>query len=106
MSTETKPTLKCIAWCPDDGDETTACEYTGSTVREIAEQHAEHVYYHDGTQRECYEVRVRATKGDHVREWDVTVDVEIQASFSAAIAFPVKPSKRPEAAGSAAEAKP
>lgn len=85
------PALKCIAWCPDDCDQSAAREYVGSnTPREIAEQHAEYVYYEQGTRRECYEVRVRATRGDWVREWDVTVDVEIEVSFSAASAFPRK----------------
>lgn len=89
--------LKCIAWCPDDCDESLAREYEGINPGEIAEQHAEHVYYHDGTQRECYEVRVRATKGDLVREWDVMVDVEITTSFSACLAFPRRPTKKAEA---------
>ena len=89
------PALRCIAWCPDDCDESAAREYVGSTPREIAEQHAEHVYYEQGTRRECYEVRVRATKGDRVREWDVTVDVEVEVSFSATLAFPRKVSKEP-----------
>lgn len=89
------PDLKCIAWCPDDGDDSIAREYTGSTPKEIAEQHAEYVWYEMGTQREHYEVRVRATKGDVVREWDVAVDVDIQVSFDAALAFPVKPSGKP-----------
>lgn len=100
------PVLRCIAWCPDDGDETTAREYVGSTPKEIAEQHAEYVWYEQGTQREHYDIRVRATKGDHVREWDVTVDVEIQVSFDAALAFPVKPSKKPDAPAQAEEATP
>jgi len=46
--------LKCIAWCPDDCDQSAAREYVGSnTPKEIAEQHAEHVYYEQGTRRCC-----------------------------------------------------
>lgn len=87
--------LKCIAWCPDDGDEGTAREYVGSTPGDVAEQHAEHVYYEQGTQCECYEVRVRATKGGRVIEWDVTVNVEVEVSFDAALAFPRETSAKP-----------
>jgi len=87
--------MKIIAWCPDDCDESEAREYTGETIREIAEQHAEWMYS-QGDQQDCYEVRVRVTKDDHVREWDVTVDVETQVSFSAALAFLVGPRKKSE----------
>jgi len=87
--------LKCIAWCPDDGDESTAREYIGTTPGEVAEQHAAHVYYEHGTQRDWYEVRVRAAKGDRVREWDVTVNVDVDVSFSAALAFTHQTLRKP-----------
>jgi hypothetical protein len=89
-----EPALRCVAWCPDDCDEGGAREYVGcDTPREVAEQHAEYLYYERGTRRDCYDVRVRATRGDRAREWDVTVEVEVEVSFCAAIAFPRSPSK-------------
>jgi len=105
VAAPTAEAMKCIAWCPEDGDESTAREYVGTTPGEVAEQHAELVYYEQGTQRECYEVRVRATKADLVREWDVVVDVQIEVSFSGEFVFPrstsaksVEPSQQTEPA--------
>ncbi len=93
----TATALKCIAWCPDDCDANEAREYVGSTAGEIAEQHAEWLHG-QGDPQESYDVRVRATKGDVVREWDVSVDVEVEVSFHAALAFPVKVSSAATAA--------
>lgn len=97
--------LKCIAWCPDIEDESNAREYIGSSPGEVAEQHAEHVYY-EGTQREWFEVRVRATKDDRVREWDVTVTVEVEVSFAATLSFPRPTSAKLVATAPLAEATP
>lgn len=86
--------LRCIAWCPDDCDADEAREYVGSTPGEIAEQHAEWMHT-QGDPQESYDIHVRATKGDVVREWSVCVDVEMIVSFHASLAFPLKVSKEP-----------
>lgn len=94
MSTD-KPSiaeLKCIAWCPDDCDADEAREYVGSTPGEIAEQHAEWMHS-QGDPQESYDIHVRATKGDVVREWSVCVDVEMIVSFHASLAFPLSTRK-------------
>lgn len=96
-----EPALKCVAWCPGVNDD--AREYGGSdprgvlasvlslqTVKEIAEQHAEYLYYEHHALCDPYEVRVRVTRGSLTREWDVTVDVEVLTSFSGHVCSPCK----------------
>jgi len=87
--------MTCLAWCPDHDDESAARAYVGTTPGEVAEQQAEHVYNELGTEREFYDVRVRVTKGDRVLEWDVTVNVEAEVTFSAALAFPRQALRKP-----------
>lgn len=83
------PHLKCVAWDPSDCGVEGAREYSGRTVREIAEQHAEWMYRRGDPQEE-YNIRVRVTKDGNVREWDVAVDVEMEVSFYAHVS-PVVP---------------
>jgi hypothetical protein len=97
-TTEAAPTtsaLKLTAWCPDECDEGGSRAYDGITLGEIAEQHAEWMHG-QGDPQEKYNIRVRATRGDQVREWDVTVDVDVEVSFRASNAFPVRPRREAE----------
>jgi hypothetical protein len=67
--------LRCIAWCPDDdGGVEAAREYTGTSARLIAEQHARW-RYDEGDREEEIQVRVRAHHGDQIFEWSVNVEV-------------------------------
>jgi len=80
--------LKCIAWCPDDCDVDEAREYVGQDPRDVAKQHA--IWMHGQSDpQESYEIRVRATNGNLVHEWDVSVDAEVEISFYASLACPV-----------------
>lgn len=76
--------LKYVAWDSNDCGSDEAREYTGRTPGEIATQHAEWMHRQGDPQKE-YAVRVRATKGSIVREWEVCVHAEIEVSFHAVL---------------------
>lgn len=101
-----RPPLVVVAWCPEEETDAQAVAYEGKSAREVAQQHAEHLFYRQAPAdwSECYEVRVRATRGDRVREWDVCVDVDIEASFYASVAFRVPREKEAACSNPRAEA--
>jgi hypothetical protein len=70
------PDLKRIAWDLTNCNADEAREYTGSTPDEIDMQRAEWLR-EQGDAQEEYNIRVRATKEDSAREWDVCVYLEI-----------------------------
>jgi hypothetical protein len=81
--------MKYTAWDSDDTDADEAREYTDSSPREVAAQHAEWLY-RQGDPQEEYSIRVRALGDGNSQEWDVHVNVERDVWFNAALATPVE----------------
>lgn len=96
---------RAVAWCPEQEPESSALPYEGESAREVAGKHAEHRYFSVG-EFDGVEVRVRATRGGEVREWDVFVDTEIEVHFDVSIATRREASSPPAGGGTACPGSP